>query len=50
MFCRKINKNNNDLIIKKWKYLAGKIMPHIINQTAKFNYMNNILNKLLHIL
>ena len=47
MFCRKINKNNNDLIIKKWKYLAGKIMPHIINQTAKFNYMNNLLNKLL---
>ena len=47
IFCRRINNKNKNEIIKKWKYLAGRIMPHAINQTAKFNHVNKLLNKLL---
>ena len=46
-YCRKILDKVNNKLIEKWKNLARKIMPHVINQTAKFNHMNKILNKLL---
>jgi hypothetical protein len=46
-YCRKILDKINNKLIEKWKNLARKIMPHVINQTAKFNHMNKILNKLL---
>ena len=44
-FCRKINDKNKNKLIEKWKNLAKKIMPYVINQTAKFNNMNKILDK-----
>ena len=46
-YCRKINDKNKNKLIQKWKNLAKKIMPHVINQTAKYNKMNQLLNKLL---
>ena len=46
-YCRKINDKNKKKLIQKWKNLAKKIMPHVINKTAKFSNMNQLLNKLL---
>ena len=46
-YCRKIIDKAKNNTIQKWKNLAKKIMPHVINQTAKFNNMNKILNNIL---
>ena len=46
-FCRKIDDKIKNNLIEKWKNLARKIMPHTINQTAKFNRINQLLNKLI---
>jgi len=46
-FCRKINHKSVVKVGLKWKNLAKRIKPRIINNLSKFIRMNNVLNKIL---
>jgi hypothetical protein len=46
-FCRKINHKAIEKVGLKWKNLAKRIKPRLINNLSKFIRMNEVLNKIL---